>query len=157
DAALRRAARVALATTDAPGPVAVVPFLDRRFQPQLDQPEHAPVRDATSHRFHKLVVRDRVEVAGQIGVDHVGVAPAYQPAHFLDCVHRTASGAVAGDIVLEVGLEDRFQHKLGGSLHTPTPDGWNAEWSLAATGFWDHHPPHRVRPVRLQDQFLAQA
>src|SRR6266487_3676819 len=43
DAALWRAARVALATTDAPDPVAIIPFLDRRFQPQLDQPEHAPV------------------------------------------------------------------------------------------------------------------
>jgi hypothetical protein len=39
DSALRRAARVALATTDAPGPVAIIPFFDRRFQPQLDQPQ----------------------------------------------------------------------------------------------------------------------
>ena len=38
DAALRRAAHVALATTDAPGPLTIIPFLDRRFQPQLDQP-----------------------------------------------------------------------------------------------------------------------
>ena len=49
DAALWRAARVALATTDAPGPVAIIPLLDRRFQPQLDQPEHVPVHDATSY------------------------------------------------------------------------------------------------------------
>src|SRR6202048_464625 len=49
DAALRRAARVALATPDAPGPVTFIPFLDRRFQPQLDQPGHVPVHDATSH------------------------------------------------------------------------------------------------------------
>src|SRR5262249_45489218 len=64
DAALRRAARVALATTDAPGPVAFIPFLDRRFQPQLDQPEHVPVHDATSYRFDKRVMWNRVEVAG---------------------------------------------------------------------------------------------
>src|SRR5258708_37422870 len=49
DAALGRAARVALATTDAPGPVAIILFLDRRLQPQLDQPEHVPVHDATSY------------------------------------------------------------------------------------------------------------
>jgi len=48
DAALGRAARVALATTDAPGPVAIILLLDRRFQPQLDQLEHVPVHDATS-------------------------------------------------------------------------------------------------------------
>jgi hypothetical protein len=33
----------------APGPVAIIPFLDRRFQPQLDQPEHVPVHDATGY------------------------------------------------------------------------------------------------------------
>src|SRR6202162_2574673 len=49
DAALWRAARVAFATTDAPGPVAIIPLLDRRFQPQLDQPEHVPVHNATSY------------------------------------------------------------------------------------------------------------
>src|SRR5262245_32636956 len=75
-----------------------------------------------------------IEVAGQIGVDHVGVAPAYQPAHFFDRVHRSADGAVAVDIILEVRLEDWFQHEFGGSLHHPIPDGRNAERSLAATG-----------------------
>ena len=48
DAALRRAARVALAATDAPVPVAI-PFLDRRLQPQLDEAQHVPIHDAPSH------------------------------------------------------------------------------------------------------------
>ena len=30
-------------------PVAIILFLDRRLQPQLDQPEHVPVHDATSY------------------------------------------------------------------------------------------------------------
>jgi site-specific DNA recombinase len=46
--ALRRAACIALASTHTPFPVSI-PFLDRRFQPQLDQPQHGPVRNATSH------------------------------------------------------------------------------------------------------------
>jgi hypothetical protein len=57
DAALGRAARVAFALTNAPAPVASIPLLDRRFQPQLDQPQHMPVHDATSYRFQKLTVR----------------------------------------------------------------------------------------------------
>ena len=73
DAALRRAARVALAATHAPCSVSI-PFLDRYLQPRLDQPQHGTSRDATSHRFEKLVVRNRIEVAGQVGVDHLGVA-----------------------------------------------------------------------------------
>src|SRR5262249_1500791 len=89
--------------------VAVIPFLDRRFQPQLDQPQHAPVYNATSYRFQKLVMWNRIEVAGQIGVDHVGVAPAYQPAHFFDRVHRFADGAVA------VTLSSKSASKLGPS------------------------------------------
>ena len=75
DAALRRAARVALAATHAPGPVPV-PFLDRRLQPQLDQPQHVPIHDTAGHRFEEVGVRNRIEVLGQIGINHVGIAPA---------------------------------------------------------------------------------
>ena len=79
------------------------------------------------------------------------------PVHFLDCIHRPARGAIAVGIVLEVSLEDRLQHELGGGLNHPIPDGRNAERSLASVRFRDHHPPHRIGPVRLRDQFLAQA
>ena len=78
--------------------------------------------------------------------------------HFLDRVHRPAGRAVAIGIVLEVRLEDGFQHELGGGLGHPITDRRNAERSLAsAIRLRDHHPPHRIGPVRLQDQFLAQA
>jgi hypothetical protein len=46
---IRQENSLRLATTDAPGPVAIIPFLDRRLQPQLDQPEHVPVHDAASY------------------------------------------------------------------------------------------------------------
>src|SRR5215467_4554034 len=79
------------------------------------------------------------------------------PVHVLDCVRRPASGAVAVRIVLEVSLEDGFQHELGGSLNRTITDGWNAERTLASPILRYHHPPHRIGPVRLRDQFLAQA
>src|SRR5215813_9359190 len=60
---LRRAALVPLAANHPPLPVAI-PFLDRRFQPQLDQPQHRAVRDATSHRLEQIVMRNRIEIAG---------------------------------------------------------------------------------------------
>src|SRR5262249_44342461 len=44
---LRRATLMLLAANHPPLPVAA-PFLDWRFQPQLDQPQHRAVRDATS-------------------------------------------------------------------------------------------------------------
>src|SRR6266516_649477 len=85
------------------------------------------------------------------------MAPADQPVHFLDRVHRSATGAVAVGIVLEVRLEDRFQHELGSGLHHPIPDRRNAERSLASVRLRYGHPPHRIGPVRLRHQFLAQA
>jgi hypothetical protein len=66
DTALRRAVSAAPTAAHAPFAVAI-PFLDRRFQPQLDQPQHVPVDDASGHRFEEVRVRNRVEVFRQIG------------------------------------------------------------------------------------------
>src|SRR6516162_472925 len=79
------------------------------------------------------------------------------PVHILDRIRRPASGTISVRIALKVGLEDRFQHNLGGSLNHTITDRRNAERTLASPMLWDHHPPHRIGPVRLQDQFLAQA
>src|SRR6202140_318244 len=143
----------AYATTCAPLPV-TIPFLDRRFQPQLDQPQHCPVRDPASYRLHQLAVRNRIEVLGQVSVPHVGVAPADQPVHFLDRIYRPANGTVAIRTVLEVSLEDRFQHKLGSGLNHTIADGRYSERALAAIRFRYAPPPHRIGPIRLRDQFL---
>jgi hypothetical protein len=60
---------------DPPLPVAV-PLLDWRFKPQLDEPQHRAIRNATSHRLEQIVMRNRIEIAGQISVHDIGVAPA---------------------------------------------------------------------------------
>src|SRR4051812_1569940 len=156
DPALRRAARTALATAHARLPI-TVPLLDRCPQPQLDEPQHVPVNDPPGDRLHQLRVRDRVEVFRQISIDHVGVAPADVPVHVLDRVGSAPSRAVALGTVLEVRLEDRPQHQLGGGLNHPVPNGRDAERPLAAPRLGDHHPPHRRGPVRLRDEVSAQA
>src|ERR1700746_3118229 len=51
---------IPFAANDPPPPVPI-PFLDRRFQPQLDQPKHCAVRDATSYRFEEVVMRNRIK------------------------------------------------------------------------------------------------
>src|SRR5262245_18301068 len=61
--ALRGAPRVALASTHAPFPAPIL-LLDRRFEPQLDQPQHLAVHNASSHRFDELAMRNRIEVFG---------------------------------------------------------------------------------------------
>ena len=78
---------------------------------------------------------DRVEVLRQIGVHDIGVAPAEKPVHFLDRVACSASGTIAIGTVLEVRLEDRFEHELGGSLNHPIPNRRDAERAFSAPGF----------------------
>jgi len=75
----------------------------------------------------------------------------------LDGVDRAPLGPVPVGAVLQVRLEDRFQHQLGGGLDDPVPDGGNAKRPLPAAGFGNHRPPHRLRPVGLQDEVLAQS
>ena len=152
-AALRRAAAAAFATRHAPGPVAVT-LLDRCLEPQLDQPQHVAVDDAPRHRPHQLLMRNRVEVLRQVGIHHLGVAAAEQRVHFLDRVRPAALRPIAVGRGVEIRLEDRLQHQLGGGLHHPVPDRRDAERPLAATGLRDHHPSHRRWPVRLHDEVL---
>src|SRR5208337_1000949 len=102
-------------------------------------------------------MRDRVEVFRQIGVDNVGIAPAKQPVRFLDGVDRAATRPIAISAVLEVRFEDRLQHNLGGGLDHPIPDRRDAERTFAAARLGDRRPPHRIGPIRLRNEFLAQA
>ena len=61
------------------------------------------------------------------------------PVHFLDRVHRPASGPVAVGIVLEVSLEDRFDHNLGGSLNHTIANGRHGcfELHFGPVRLWD--------------------
>src|SRR5438128_2572781 len=157
DTALRRAARAALASRHAPLAFTTpTRLLDRRLQPHLDQPKHMPIDDAARHRFEKLGVWNAVEVLRQIGIDHIRVAPAQQPVHFLDRVRPTAAGPIAICAVFQVRFKDRLQHQLGGGLNHPVPDRGDAERTFSAARLRDHHPSHRSRAIRLRDQFLSQ-
>jgi len=140
-----------------PGSVCVV-LLDWRLEPHLDEAQDVAIHNTSGHRLEEVRVRNRIEVARQIGVYDIGVAPDDMPVHFLDCVDSPTSGAIAVRSVLEVGLEDRLQHDLGGGLDGPVTDGRNTERALAsAIALRDHHPPYRIGPIRLRDQVLAQA
>ena len=103
------------------------------------------------------LMRDRVEVLRQIGVHHIGVASAEQRVHRLDRVGPAPSRPIAIGRRVEIRLEDRLQHQLGGGLHHPVPDRRDAERPLAAAGLRDHHPSHRCWPIRPCSQVLPEA
>src|SRR5579871_1119703 len=115
-----------------------------------------PVDDAAGHRLQEVRVRDRVEVFRQIGVHHVGVTLADQPVYFLDGPNPAATGPVALSAILEVCLEDRFQHQFGGGLSHPVPERRDAKRAFAAPRLRDHHPPYRRRPIGLLGKVLPQ-
>ncbi len=97
------------------------------------------------------------EIFRQIGVYDVGIAPADQPVRFLDRIDRAAARAIAIGVVLEVRLEDRLQHDLGGGLNHPIPNRRDAERTFAAPRLRNGRPPHRIGPIRLRHEVLAQA
>ena len=76
---------------------------------------------------------------------------------FLDRIDRATTRSIAISTVLEVRLEDRLQYDLGGGLNDPAADSGNSERTLTSPWLRDHHPPHRIGPVRLRNEFLTQA
>jgi hypothetical protein len=65
--ALRSAELALLAANDPPLPIAI-PFLNRRLQPQLYQPQHRAVRNATSYRPEQIFVRNQIMSGSSVGV-----------------------------------------------------------------------------------------
>jgi hypothetical protein len=61
------------------------------------------------------------------------------PVHFLDRVYRPASGPITVGIVLEVSLEDGFDHDLGGSLNQTITNGRHSpiELHCSPVSLWD--------------------
>jgi hypothetical protein len=75
--------------------------------------------------------------------------PIHVYEHRLDRIDTAAAGSVAIGTRFEVRLEDRLQHQFCGGLHHPVPNRWDAERAFAATGLRDHHPSHRLGPIRF--------
>src|SRR5436853_5086735 len=122
----------------------LLPPLMRRFP--------SPSRSSIGAFSHSLISRSTAPSVIRRATDFInslcGIVSKY---------YRPASGTVAIRTVLEVGLEDRFQHKLGSGLNHAIANGRYSERSLAAIRLRYAHPPHRTGPVRLRDQFLTQS
>src|SRR5216683_250436 len=107
---LRSAAPAMLATRHAPPPL-LIPFLDRRFQPHLNESQHCAIDHASSDTLHQLLVRDGVEILRQVRVDDLRIAVAQSPMHRLDRVPSTPARAIAVRTRVELRFEDRFQYE----------------------------------------------
>jgi len=68
-------------------PTPLVGLFDRHVQPHLDQMQHLPIEDPTRHRLHRLGVRDRIEVRGEIRVNDLRMTLLQQAVHLPDRDH----------------------------------------------------------------------
>ena len=129
-------------------------LFNRDLEPHLDQTQHLPIYDSPCDALHQFAVRNGIEVLGQIGINHVGVAAAQKLVYFPDGVLRAPFRSIAKGIGIEVRLEDRLQHQFGSGLYHPVPNRRNAERPFPTPGLRDHHPSHWLWLVRLSAQFF---
>src|SRR4051812_26465452 len=80
-----------------------------------------------------------------------------QTMDFLHGIDPAAARTIAVGIGFKVRLEDRLQHQFGGRLDHPVPNGGNAERPFPTAGLWDHHPAHRLGPIRLGAEVFPDA
>jgi hypothetical protein len=115
-----------------------------------------PVADAPGHRSDQLGVRDTVEVARQVRVDHLGMPRPEQPVDLPDGVQGAAVGPVGVLLGLQVGLEDRREDQHHSHLRHAVPDRRDPQRPLLPVRFGDENPAHGVRSVRLAPRFGRQ-
>ena len=90
----------------------------------LDQLQDAPIADLLFYPRHQPVVRDRVEIAFQVGVHHVGVAFLQQPIDFPQRILATSSRTEAVAALPERRLKDRFNRHFERCLHDAVLHAW---------------------------------
>src|ERR1700688_3656783 len=107
---------------------ALVGFLNRSFQPHLDQMQHRSVDHSASHRLKKFGMRQTIEVATEICVNNFAIPRIDQ---LVDLSYRVQCATLApiGILLrLQVRLEDRFEYQNCAvcatlSLIAGTPNG----------------------------------
>src|ERR1700720_2732486 len=153
------------------GPMAIAPFPIPAHRTGLAELPHPALRLASLRGTRRGIQRQAFEAQETTFIDDLtGEPPGPASCHFMSArkevahalvdvaIDRSVCRTVAIRSVLEIGLEDGLQHNLGRGLRNPVANGGDTERTLtSAISFRDHRSPHRIGPVRLRNQFLAQA
>src|SRR2546425_917982 len=117
-------------------------------QKRFDQVQHLAVGHLCAHPLQQRLMRDRVEVAFQVRIDHPTV-PFLQQG--VDAPQRVLRAPIRSEPVAlrrEVPLEDRLQHRSERRLHHPVAHRRNPQGAfLLAPRFGNPHPPDRLRTI----------
>ena len=101
-------------------------------------------------------MRNRIEVAGQVRVDHLMMPPAHQPLHLPHRLLRVALRSVGILLRWQVRLEYRIEHQHRRRLHHPVSYRRNPQRTLLPIPLRYPHPPHRRGTVGLPPQLPRQ-
>src|ERR1700732_3009857 len=119
------------------------------LQPFLDEPHNAPVRNPVLNELHKPFVREAIEKAFDVQIEH--------PVHFLrkqsrvQRIQRLMLASPWSEPVREaekVRFVNGVQHLDRRALNDFVFQRGNSERSLPPVGLRDIHPTHRLRSVR---------
>ena len=113
-----------------------------------------PVAHAAGDRFHQFGVRDAVEVAAQIRVDHLGMSRVQQAVDVVHGIQRAATRSIGVLLRLQIGLEDRLEDQHRRHLHNTILDRRDAQRALLAVRFGDVNPSHRPGMIGSISEFL---
>jgi hypothetical protein len=91
---------------------------------------------------------DVVEEAPDVGLGHLGVSRDERLPDDLFCLHRRPLRPEPERHRLEVGLEDRLHHDLGGGLSHPVTHRGDSQRSDPTCWFRDIHTPGRRGTIR---------
>src|SRR5262245_16804246 len=101
-------------------------------------------------------MRNRVEVAPQIGIHHKGVAFFKPPLHFTKRVFAAKTRTKTIAHPKELSLKDGLQPKLQRRLYDAVFNYRYPQGSMFSSPLGSLHPPHRHRPVGSPLQRYAQ-
>src|SRR5438105_5605022 len=101
-------------------------------------------------------MRNRVEVAPQVGIHHKGVALSKQSVHFAKRVFAAKTRAKTITHLQELPLKDGLQHKLKRRLYDAVFNYRYSQRTHLSFLLCNLHPPHRHRPVGSPLQRYAQ-
>ena len=134
------------------------PLQDSLAEKALHQREHAAVRDLFAEALQQEGVRDRVEIALQVGVHHIGVAGLQQGIDATQGVFGAAARAEAVALLGKFPLEDRLQHVSHRRLHHPVLNRGNAQRApLAAARLGNIDPSNRLGTIAAVLQAVSQS
>lgn len=125
---------------------------DIGLQPITDHAEHATVDDVLLDPSDQTIMRNRVEVALQVGVNHEGIAVLDQliglPQSVMAPTLRTEAVAAVGEAVLENRLDD----EADGLLDDAVLDRGDAQRPRSAVALRDVHSLDGLRKVTTLSQ-----